>query len=55
MTVLLADGTTRTVNGDGFSIDDQGNLVVITSGGTSVAAFAQAHWVAVYVTGQVTS
>lgn len=53
MTVLLPDGTTRTVNGDEFSIDDQGNMV-ITANGQAVAAFAQAHWSAVYLTNQVT-
>jgi hypothetical protein len=54
MTVLLADGTTRTVNGDEFSIDEQGNMVV-TSSGQSVAGFAVGRWAAVYLTNQVST
>ena len=54
MTVLMTDGTTRTVNGDEFSIDDEGNMV-ITSNGQSVAGFANGHWTAVYLSNQVST
>ncbi len=53
MIVLLTDGTTRTINGDEFSIDDAGNLVITTLSGVSVAGFAQGHWAAVYLTNEV--
>lgn len=52
MTVLMADMSTRTVNGDAFSVDDEGNLV-ITSGAVAVAGFARSHWAAVWLTDQV--
>jgi hypothetical protein len=52
MTVLMPDLTTRTVSGDSFSVDDEGNLV-INSGDVPVAAFAVNHWAAVWVKDQV--
>jgi hypothetical protein len=52
MTVLLPDMTTRTVNGDSFDIDDEGNLV-IASGSQPVACWSKNSWAAVWVTGSV--